>query len=53
MQPETDIGSELPWTLFDVAHPCFESDKLKVDMFWQLISHLNVRERQFKALKLN
>ena len=41
MWQETDIGSELPVTSFDVTHPGLAA--VKVDMFYQTTSHPNIR----------
>ena len=58
MQLETKIvGSELPLTPFNLTHTGLAA--VKVDTFWQLTLHLNIREteterereRLFKALK--
>ena len=43
LQLETDAGSELPLTPFDVIHPGLAA--VKVDMFQQLTSHIPRHQR--------
>ena len=44
MQPETDVGSELPLTSYNVTHPSLAT--VKVDMLWQLTSNPDIRETE-------
>ena len=47
MQLEIDVGSELPLNLFDVTHPWPGTvAAVKVDMFWQSVYHLDIRETE-------
>ena len=43
-QLETDVGSELSLTLFDVTHPGLAA--LTIDMFWQATSYPGVRDTE-------
>ena len=40
---ETDVGKKLPLTSFDATRVAWLRT-VKVDLFWQLTSHSNVRE---------
>ena len=44
MGPETDVGSELPLTLFDATYPGLAA--ARVGLFWQPTSHPDVTETE-------